>query len=253
MPVDRFALNDVQSASPSFPLSCSPIFSWCLMTYGSFKTPTKSVHARETAAVAAPAFFDHELVGILLGRDPESPATARLCERIFSLFSGRALSPVTREEVGKNCGVGGEEAAKLSAAIELARRLLWPDEGPGPLKSPRDACRAAAAIRTADREHFIALYLNSRNVVIHEETVSIGSLNANIVHPREVFRPAIVRGAAAIILVHNHPSGDVSPSKEDLSLTSRLVEAGRLIGIEVLDHIIISGHRYLSFRSESYL
>ncbi len=81
----------------------------------------------------------------------------------------------------------------------------------------------------------------------------MGSLNANIVHPREVFRPAITRGAAAIILVHNHPSGDVTPSREDLNLTARLVEAGRLLGIEVLDHLIVAESRYLSFRSESYL
>lgn len=208
---------------------------------------------RETARAEPAALFDHELVGVLLGQDCESHETSRICGCLFELFAGRALSPITGDEVSEGCGIAEDAAAKLSAAIELARRLLWPEDGCGPLKSPRDACRAAAAIRSAQREHFMVLYLNSRNVVIYEETVSIGSLNANIVHPREVFRSAIARGAAAVILVHNHPSGDVSPSQEDLSLTSRLVEAGRLIGIEVLDHIIIAGHRYLSFRSESYL
>lgn len=197
--------------------------------------------------------FDHELVGLVLGRDPQSPDMVRLCELVFELFSGRALSPVTCDEIGSRCGLEEPEAARLFAAIELARRLLLPDDGPGPIRSPRDACRAAAGIGTADREHFLVLYLNARNVVIHEETVSVGSLNANIVHPREVFRPAIREAAAAVILVHNHPSGDVSPSREDLSLTSRLVEAGRLLGIEVLDHLIISGSRFLSFRSESYI
>ena len=127
-------------------------------------------------------------------------------------------SPPRRSAAG--CGLSEAEAARLAAAIELARRLLWPDDGLGPIRSPRDACRAAAGIRSADREHFLVLYLNARNVVMHQETVSIGSLNANIVHPREVFRPAITRSAAAIILAHNHPSGDVTPSQEDLNLTA---------------------------------
>ncbi|MHB1389719.1 MAG: JAB domain-containing protein [Thermoleophilia bacterium] len=209
--------------------------------------------AREVAAAPAVELFDHELFDLVLGRRAGGTARPGLSERVFALFAGRALSPVTPEELASDCGLSTREAARLAAAIELARRLLCPDEGPGPIRSPRDACRAVASIRFADREHFLVLYLNARNVVIHQETVSIGSLNANIVHPREVFRPAIIEGAAAVILVHNHPSGDVSPSREDLNLTQRLTEAGRLIGIEVLDHLIVAGRRYLSFRSENYL
>lgn len=209
--------------------------------------------AREAGPAPAAELFDHELVDIVLGREAGSPGRSGLSERVFALFAGRALSPVTPEEISSSCGLAAREAARLSAAIELARRLLWPEDGPGPIRSPRDACQAAAVIRFADREHFLVLYLNARNVVIHQETVSVGSLNANIVHPREVFRPAITAGAAAVILVHNHPSGDVSPSREDLSLTQRMTEAGRLIGIEVLDHLIVAGRRYLSFRSENYL
>jgi len=208
--------------------------------------------AREAAAPPAGSRFDHELVGLILDRQPDT-GLVRVCDDIFELCAGRALSPVTPEEIRAGCGLGDAESERLAAAIELARRLLWPDDGPGPIRSPRDACRAASGISSANREHFLALFLNARNVVIHQETISIGSLNANIVHPREVFRPAIRRSAAAVILVHNHPSGDITPSQEDLNLTSRLVEAGRLLGIEVLDHLIISENRYLSFRSESYL
>lgn len=223
------------------------------MTYGDPKTDLLELTAREATLAAAPALFDHELIGIVLGQDPAGTGTLRLSERVFELFAGRALSPVSAAEIRDRCNLGEADASRLSAAIELARRLLWPEEGNGPIRSPRDACRAAAGIRGADREHFLVLYLNARNVVVHQETVSVGSLNANIVHPREVFRPAIIKSAAAVVLVHNHPSGDVSPSQEDLSLTRRLVEAGRLIGIEVLDHLIVSGQKYLSFRSESYL
>lgn len=207
---------------------------------------------REAATVAAQSLFDHELVGLVLDHEPDS-GLVRLCDHIFELFAGRALSPVTPEEISATCSLSADQAGRLSASIELARRLLWPDDGCGPIRSPRDACRAAAGIRSAAREHFLALYLNARNSIIHQETVSIGSLNANIVHPREVFRPAITRSAAAVILVHNHPSGDVTPSQEDLNLTARLVEAGRLLGIEVLDHLIVAESRYLSFRSESYI
>jgi DNA repair protein RadC len=208
--------------------------------------------AREAVAAPARSLFDHELVGLVLDHEPDS-GLVRLCDHIFELFAGRALSPVTPEEISTSCSLPVADAERLSASIELARRLLWPDDGLGPIRSPRDACRAAVGIRSAAREHFLALYLNARNSIIHQETVSIGSLNANIVHPREVFRPAITRSAAAIILVHNHPSGDVTPSQEDLNLTARLVEAGRLLGIEVLDHLIVAEKRYLSFRSESYI
>jgi len=212
----------------------------------------KGMTTRETATAPAQALFDHELVGLVLGHEPDT-GLVRLCDHIFELFAGRALSPVTPEEISSSCELPAAKAERLAASIELARRLLWPADGLGPIRSPRDACRAAAGIRSASREHFLALYLNARNVVIHEETVSVGSLNANIVHPREVFRPAINRSAAAVILIHNHPSGDVTPSQEDLNLTARLVEAGRLLGIEVLDHLIVAESRYLSFRSESYI
>ena len=202
-------------------------------------------------APAASTLFDHELVGLLLDR-PGGERLAGLSERIFAVFTGRALSPVPAEEI-HDCGLTPEEAERLMAAIELARRLLWPDDGRISIRSPQDVCRAAADIRAAGKEHFLALYLDARNVLIHQEVVSIGSLNANIVHPREVFRPAVARGAASVVLAHNHPSGDVSPSQEDLGLTARMVDAGRLLGIEVLDHVIVSGSRFVSFRSESYI
>jgi len=222
------------------------------MRYSCDRIDETGLTAREAATAPAQALFDHELVGLVLDQKPDS-GLVRLCDHIFELFAGRALSPVTPEEISAGCDLSAPEAERLAASIELARRLLWPDDGLGPIRSPRDACRAAASIRSAAKEHFLALYLNARNVIIHEETVSIGSLNASIVHPREVFRPAITRSAAAVILVHNHPSGDVTPSQEDLNLTARLVEAGRLLGIDVLDHLIIAENRYLSFRSESYI
>lgn len=205
------------------------------------------------ARVPTLEMYDYELISVIIGSQTDSSELASSCESFFALFSGRALSPLSPEEISSGCGLPEQGAARLSAAVELARRLLWPEDGAGPIRSPRDACRAAARIRSAEKEHFIALYLNARNTVIGEETISIGSLNANIVHPREVFRPAVSLAAAAVVLAHNHPSGDVTPSQEDLNLTARLVEAGRILGIEVLDHLIVAESRFLSLRSESYL
>jgi DNA repair protein RadC len=203
--------------------------------------------------VPAMEMYDHELVGAVLGDDEVTRELAGSCESLFALFSGRTLSSISSEEISAGCDLPRKAAEQLSAAIELARRLLWPEEGAGPICSPRDACRAASHIRGEDKEHFIAIYLNARNTVIGEETISVGSLNANIVHPREVFRPAIGHAAAAVVLAHNHPSGEVTPSQEDLNLTARLVEAGKLLGIEILDHLIVTEGRFLSLRSESYL
>ena len=108
-------------------------------------------------------------------------------------------------------------------------------------------------IGKADREHFVAVLLSSRNTVIGIETVSVGSLNASIVHPREVFKTAILHSAASIALAHNHPSGDAEPSNEDIAITRRMLEAGRLLGIELLDHVIVARKTFTSFKERKLL
>jgi DNA repair protein RadC len=118
------------------------------------------------------------------------------------------------------------------------------------VRSANDVLPLVSSIRTSKKEHFIAVFLNSRKQVIHQETISIGSLDGSLVHPREVFQPAIQCSAAAVIFAHNHPSGDVSPSREDILVTQRLCQAGKLLGIEVLDHIIISKDDFISLKEE---
>ncbi len=108
-------------------------------------------------------------------------------------------------------------------------------------------------LKDEKREHFVALYLTARNTVIAQETISVGSLSASLVHPREVFRPAILHAAAALILAHNHPSGDPTPSEEDVALTKRLREAGQLLGIEVLDHVVLASEGFASMREQHSL
>lgn len=122
------------------------------------------------------------------------------------------------------------------------------------IRGPDDVVRLVGPkLRKQAREHFLVLLLNARHEVMGQETVSVGSLNASIVHPREVFRPAVLASAAAVVLVHNHPSGDPEPSEEDLSITKRLVEAGELLGISVLDHVIVASRGVVSLRSRQLL
>ncbi|HLR64466.1 MAG TPA: DNA repair protein RadC, partial [Pseudogracilibacillus sp.] len=122
------------------------------------------------------------------------------------------------------------------------------------IKSPSDgADYVMEEMRHLNQEHLVAMFLNTKNQIIHRQTIFIGSLNSSIVHPREIFREAVKRSAAAVICAHNHPSGDPTPSKEDIQVTRRLVEAGKIVGIELLDHLIIGSHSYVSLKEKGYM
>jgi DNA repair protein RadC len=150
-------------------------------------------------------------------------------------------------------GMGPARAAQLLAAAEIGRRL-WPDADPIPLvRGPDTIFELTADIRRSNREHFVGFYLNSRNQVLRREIISIGSLNASIVHPREVYLPAVAMSAASVVLAHNHPSGDPTPSEEDLAITRRLLEAGRILGIDLLDHVVVARESYASFKERRLL
>lgn len=138
--------------------------------------------------------------------------------------------------------------------VSEIRRRRYRGKVPPTIKGPEDVYRLLfPALKGETREHFVALYLSSRHHVIAQETISVGSLNASIVHPREVFRPAITHAAAALILAHNHPSGDATPSEEDRAITKRLHEVGSLLGIELLDHIILANGDYVSMRERKLI
>ena len=154
---------------------------------------------------------------------------------------------VNRQLVGNDLSKG--HLLTLKAVLEFSRRVL--DRGMGmdtPITSPADALPEIRFIRDLKKENFVAIFLNARNQVIKTDTISIGSLNASLVHPREVFAPAVGISAASLILTHNHPSGDVTPSKEDISLTKRMVQAGQIMGIEVVDHLIVASDKFLSMK-----
>lgn len=193
-----------------------------------------------------------ELLRLILREKPGSSAVEELTVRFGSL---RDLAGATFAELTEIKGIGPGKAAALLAAIELARRLCAgpPEERPA-IKSPQDvAGLVMGEMRHLDREHFRAILLDAKNRALKVETVSVGTLNTSFIHPREVFKSAVKNSAAAIILVHNHPSGDPAPSEEDIRVTRRLVEAGLLLGIEVLDHVVIGDGRFVGFREKGLL
>ncbi|MBY9078940.1 DNA repair protein RadC [Paenibacillus sp. CGMCC 1.18879] len=178
-----------------------------------------------------------------------------LIEEIMNRFPSVAdLIEVTEEELVSISGVGPHKARQITAILKLARTLIIPDVEHPVIRKPEDAFYLLEPEhRYNTKEHFICLFLNTKNRVIHKETISIGSLNASIVHPREVFKVAIKRSCASIICSHSHPSGDPTPSNEDLIITHRLIEAGQIIGIDVLDHLIIAGQKYVSLKEQGLM
>ncbi len=150
------------------------------------------------------------------------------------------------------CGIGNARACEILAAFELSRRLITGKKA-GIYLKPRDIWEELHDIRTNKKEHFVVFYLDTRNQEIKRDIVSIGTLNYNLVHPREVFEPAVRNLAASVIVSHNHPSGCLESSDEDLSLTKRLVQAGKILGIEVLDHVIVTAGGFMSFKEKGLL
>jgi DNA repair protein RadC len=202
-------------------------------------------------AVGPEALSDAELVALLLrtgarGADSHSVA-ARLLERPGGLLG---LARASRRELAAMPGVGPAKQATLRAAFELGRRLAAGRLAPGAsLRGPADVFRHFhPTLRDAPHERFLVLLLDGRHRLLRHEMVSQGTLTASLVHPREVFRPALRESAAALLLVHNHPSGDPTPSAEDREVTARLVRAGDLLGIPVLDHVVVAERGWTSLR-----
>jgi DNA repair protein RadC len=205
----------------------------------------------------AAALTDSELLAILIGSGtPEKSALdiARDLTADNGILNNIAIVHDVKE-LAKTKGLGRAKASIIIAALELGRRIasaepLLRDS----ITSPEDGVALLMPrLRYEAKEHFLVVLLNSKNKVLEIKQISEGSLNSSVVHPREVFAPAVLHHAAAILTAHNHPSGDPTPSKEDKDLTNTLVQAGKYMGIPVLDHIIIGDARYFSFKEHSYL
>ena len=197
-----------------------------------------------------------ELLAILLRTGNRRESALALAERLLARFGSLPeLATTSYEELLTVNGIGPAKATDIIAAFELARRLGESHmEFQGVVNNPKDAAQLVLGeLSRADKEHFMIIMLNTKHRVIAKKVISIGHLQASLVHPREMFKEAIRRSSAAVILVHNHPSGDLTPSRDDIATTERLKEVGDMIGIDVLDHIIIGDNRYLSFREQGLL
>jgi DNA repair protein RadC len=202
------------------------------------------------------ALSDAQLLAILLRTGRRDSSAVEVALELLRRVGGLSgLAHCGNEELCAIPGVGPAKVAQLKAAIELGRRAMAVPLSTGTrVSSSRDLFEHFhPMLRDVKHELFKVVLLDAKNTVLKELTVSKGSLTLSIVHPREVFAPAVRESAAAVIFLHNHPSGDPTPSLEDRQLTDRLVEAGRLLGIRVLDHVILGESRYVSFADEGWL
>jgi len=207
---------------------------------------------REKLLSTGPATLsDTELLALILrtGHAGNGTTALDLSRQLLTLFGSlRAMTSASVAELCHVPGIGPAKAAEILALGELARRFVATPLAPGTrfTSSQQVFTHFHERLRDRKKEVFLTLMLDSKNRVLRELQISEGSLNASIVHPREVFQPVIRESAAAVLFVHNHPSGDPEPSREDLELTTRLRDAGALMGVRVLDHIIIGSGRYIS-------
>ena len=222
------------------------------MPYITVKEMPEDERPRERLARVGPqALSSAELLAIILRTGVKGENVVTMASRLLAQYGGLAgLSRADLAQLGQEHGLGPAKASQLLAALELGRRLMAesPEER-FQIRAPQDAANLLIPlIGHQEQEHFVVLYLDTRNRVMDREVLYKGSLNSSLVRIAEVFRGAIRRNCAAIIVAHNHPSGEPNPSPEDVALTRQLVEAGKLMEVEVLDHVIIGQSRFVSLR-----
>lgn len=209
-------------------------------------------------AEGAASLSNTELLAVLLRTGVKNDSALRVAEKVLALYKERGLAAITQmsaKELSSIKGVGMAKAATILAAVELGRRLaLKAAEARTVVHGPADAASyVMPRFRFERREHFAVLLLNAKNHILALKTISVGTLTSSVVHPREVFQAAIEQSAASVILVHNHPSGDPAPSGEDLAVTRRMVEAGEIMDIPVLDHVIVGYDKFISLKEEGMI
>ncbi|MBZ2385760.1 DNA repair protein RadC [Anaerococcus murdochii] len=199
---------------------------------------------------------EKELLAIIISTGTDKKNAIDLAEEILETFSEEALLEIEVEELTKINGIKEAKASKIIASLQLGKRIKENilNKEKYKISSNEDAYEYIKdTISLRDREYFYTILLNNKNEVISKELISIGDLSSSIVNPREVFKPAIKKSAKSMILAHNHPSGNPSPSKADLLITHRLIDAGEILDINVLDHLIIGHGSYVSLKKDNYI
>lgn len=196
------------------------------------------------------ALDNAELLSLIL--DPQTSSPLSFSRRLIREYGERSwVHLCDPRQIQKELSISPDAACRLAASLEIGRRLFRSaPKNTAVLRTARQAFSYLRDMRDQPKEQLRGIYLNSRYRVVHDEIISLGTLTANIVHPREVFRPALEHSAAALIIAHNHPSGNLQPTAADLEITERLIQAGKLLDIELLDHLIIAGHKYMSIPAD---
>lgn len=188
-----------------------------------------------------------ELVAVLLGVGTKKEEVLAMAQRIIKEYGEKTLGNETNpQKMAEALNIPTTKACQIIAGLELGRRFFASRAGrPVYVRNAKQAYRYLHDMANSQKEQLRGLYLNSRYQVVHDEVISVGSLTANIVHPREVFQPAVEYGAVAVIIAHNHPSGSLEPTAADIEVTEQLLAAGKVLGIDLLDHLVIAGNKFV--------
>lgn len=208
-----------------------------------FKRPREKLFEK-----GAEALKDYELLAILLRTGYAGKSALEVAKRILSTHTLENILNTNSQTLSKIKGIGKSRAATISASLELVKRYLGVNKEIK-IKTSEDIAKAADFIKNKKQEHLIAFYLNARGNIIATQTISIGTINASLIHPREVFAPALEFRASQVALAHNHPAGDPKPSFDDLAVTKKLKQASELLGIDFLDHVIVAKNGFESCKA----
>jgi len=195
----------------------------------------------------ANALKDYELLAILLRTGYQGKSAIEIAKRILKTTPFKKLVKLSIKDLSKLKGVGKSRAATIASSFAIGKRT-YQENNSIIISSPEDAVKVVSFLKNKKRECLVAIYLNARKQLITTKTISIGTLTANLIHPRELFKPALKYNAASVIIAHNHPSGDTKPSIEDKRITQKLIKAGKLLGIKLEDHIIITKNNFTSLK-----
>lgn len=196
---------------------------------------------------------DAEILALLLGSGSSKQNAVTLAKRTLKRYSWQELKEISIKELSTIKGIGNAKATRIKAAIEVGERIFKPSPlNKVVIDSKKDALAELKEIAAKKQEYVVILYLNARHELIKKETVGLGNLNTNLIEPKEIFAPALATPCSGIIMAHNHPSGDPTPSRDDLGFTKRIWEGGRIMGIDLVDHIIVTSESYFSFKEHEF-